>query len=263
MARTAHVQYLRIWGKIHHFLTCYFLSPYVKPSTETSGDFVSQSLNYWHLYDSNINVNCVIAFKIIYFLSTVLHYIIILVRFDEHDASIKKQKVKDPYGYDKLAYHFRFNLFLIIAHNLGVIFENDLRMDTYIQNICRSASYALYKIGRIRNYLDEKSNETLIHAFITCRIDQCNSLLYGLPDSHTAKLQRIHNSAARLVTRTRFHDHITPVLQKLHWLPVRYRIMYNILILTYKCIFMDWHHYIYKNSYRNINLLAIFDHRLS
>ena len=67
-------------------------------------------------------------------------------------------------------------------------------------------------------------------------IDQCNSLLYGLPDSHIAKLQRIQNSAPRLVTRTCFHDRITPVLQKSHWLPVRYRIMYKILILTYKCI---------------------------
>ena len=94
----------------------------------------------------------------------------------------------------------------------------------------------MYKIGRIRNYLDEKSTETLIHAFITCRIDQCNSLLYGRPDSHSKTPERIQNSAARLVTRTRFHDHITPVLQKLHWLPVRYRIMYKILILTYKCI---------------------------
>ena len=74
-----------------------------------------------------------------------------------------------------------------------------------------------------------------IHAFITCRIDQCNSLLYGLGLTHN-KTQRIQNSAARLVTRTRFHDHITPVLQKLHWLPVRYRNMYNILIFTYKCI---------------------------
>ena len=63
-----------------------------------------------------------------------------------------------------------------------------------------------------------------------------NATAFGLPDSHIAKLQRIQNSAARLVTRTRFHDHITPVLQKLHWLPVRYRIMYKILILTYKCI---------------------------
>ena len=122
------------------------------------------------------------------------------------------------------------------ARNLGVIFENDLRMDDYIKNICRSASYALYKIGRIRNFLDQKSTETLIHAFITCRLDQCNSLLYGLPDSHIAKLQRIQNSAARLVTRTRSCEHITPVLRELHWLPVTYRIMYKILVLTYKCI---------------------------
>ena len=109
-------------------------------------------------------------------------------------------------------------------------------MDDYIKNICRSASYALYKIGRIRNFLDQKSTETLIHAFITCRLDQCNSLLYGLPDSHIAKLQRIQNSAARLVTRTRSCEHITPVLRELHWLPVTYRIMYKILVLTYKCI---------------------------
>ena len=109
-------------------------------------------------------------------------------------------------------------------------------MDDYIKNICRSASYALYKIGRIRNFLDKKSTETLIHAFITCRLDQCNSLLYGLPESHIAKLQRIQNSAARLVTRTRSCEHITPVLRELHWLPVTYRIMYKILVLTYKCI---------------------------
>ena len=122
------------------------------------------------------------------------------------------------------------------ARNLGVIFENDLMMDDYIKNICCSVSYALYKIGRIRNFLNPKSTETLIHAFITCRLDQCNSLLYGLPDSHIAKLQRIQNSAARLVTRTRSCEHITPVLRKLHWLPVIYRIKYKLLVLTYKCL---------------------------
>ena len=127
------------------------------------------------------------------------------------------------------------------ARNLGVIFESDLKMNDYVNNICRSASFALYKIGRIRNFLNQKSTEILIHTFITSRLDQCNSLLYGLPDSHIAKLQRIQNSAARLVTRTRYYDHIgihhiTPVLQKLHWLPVSYRIMYKIIVLTYKCI---------------------------
>ena len=122
------------------------------------------------------------------------------------------------------------------ARNLGVVVTKDLSMDKYINNKCRSASYALYKIGRIRNCLDGKTTETLVHAFITCHLDQCNSLLYGLPDSLISKLQRIQNSAARLVSRTRYKDHITPVLRKLHWLPIKYRIMYKILLLTFKCL---------------------------
>ena len=79
-----------------------------------------------------------------------------------------------------------------------------------------------FKIGRIRNFLNNKSTETIVHAFISCYIDQCNSLLYGLPETLISKLQRIQNSAARLVSRTRTHEHITPVLRKLHWLPVNF-----------------------------------------
>ena len=84
--------------------------------------------------------------------------------------------------------------------------------------------------------LDSKSTEILVHAFITCRLDQCNSLLYGLPDTQLSKLQRIQNSAARLVTLSRKHDHITPILYDLHWLPIKFRIMYKINLLTYKCL---------------------------
>ncbi len=122
------------------------------------------------------------------------------------------------------------------ARNLGVIVQNDLQMEIYVNNICKSASFALYRIGKIRKYLNEKSTEILIHAFITSRLDQCNSLLHGLPDSQISKLQRIQNSAARLVTLSRKHDHISPVLHNLHWLPVKYRIIFKILLLTYKCI---------------------------
>ena len=67
-----------------------------------------------------------------------------------------------------------------------------------------------------------------------CRIDSCNSLLYGLPDLQISKLQRIQNSAARLVTRSRTYDHVTPILPNLHWLPIRSRIDFKILLLTYQ-----------------------------
>ena len=72
-----------------------------------------------------------------------------------------------------------------------------------------------------------------MHAFISSRLD-CNSLLYGLPNSHLLSLQRIQNSAARLVTRCKRQEHITPILRKLYWLPVQKRIHFKILPMTYK-----------------------------
>ena len=109
-------------------------------------------------------------------------------------------------------------------------------MIQHVNNICRSASLALHKIGKIRNCLDQKTTEMLVHAFVSSRLDNCNSLLYGLPDCHLNKLQRIQNSAARLVTRTTPLVHITPILRNLHWLPIKERINFKILLITYKCI---------------------------
>ena len=67
-------------------------------------------------------------------------------------------------------------------------------------------------------------------------MNSCNSLLYGLPQHLISRLQSIQNTAARVVTRTGKFDHITPVLKQLHWLPVRYRIVFKILLLVYKAL---------------------------
>ena len=66
------------------------------------------------------------------------------------------------------------------------------------------------------------------------RLDYCNALIHELPDTMISKLQRVQNKAARIVTRTTRHTHITPVLKKLHCLPVKYRGQYTLLIHTYK-----------------------------
>ena len=78
--------------------------------------------------------------------------------------------------------------------------------------------------------------EKLIHAFITSRLDYCNSLLYGVPDHHMQKLQRVMNGSARLIFCAPKHCHITPLLQQLHWLPIRLRIEFKILLITFKVL---------------------------
>lgn len=122
------------------------------------------------------------------------------------------------------------------VRDLGVILDDTLTMTSHVNNICRSASFAIRKIGKLRRYLDQNSAEKLVHAYVTSRLDSCNALLYGLPDKELAKLQRMQNTAARVITRTRKQDHITPVLHELHWLPVYQRIIYKILLLTFKSL---------------------------
>ncbi len=79
--------------------------------------------------------------------------------------------------------------------------------------------------------------EKLVHAFMTSRLDYCNALLGGCPASSSInKLQIVQNAAARVLTRSRKYDHITPILQSLHWLPIKFRISYKIVLLTYKAI---------------------------
>ena len=123
------------------------------------------------------------------------------------------------------------------VRNLGSIFDNSLSMDSHINQVCKTAFYHIHNIRRISKYLSQHSLKTLVHAFVTSRLDYCNSLLYGLPKYHISKLQRVQNAPARLVTNTKKYDHITPVLFNLHWLPVFYRIYFKILILTFKAIY--------------------------
>ena len=106
---------------------------------------------------------------------------------------------------------------------------------TCLAQKCRSASFALHRIRRIRSFLDKQTAERLVHAFVMCHIDFCNSLLQGLPAGQIQRLQTIQNSAARLVSRTKKYQSISPVLQSFHWLPVHYRIMFKILLLSYQC----------------------------
>ena len=121
------------------------------------------------------------------------------------------------------------------VRNLGVILDSTLSYQSHIKSITKSAFYHLKNISRLRPSLSDSVAETLIHAFVTSRLDYCNGVLFGVPNKYLDRLQYVQNSAARVLTRTKPWQHITPTRKQLHWLPVKFRINYKLLLLTYKC----------------------------
>lgn len=75
-----------------------------------------------------------------------------------------------------------------------------------------------------------------IHAFISSRIDYCNALYVGVHQTGLHRLQLVQIAAARLLTNSRKHEHITPVLYSLHWLPVQFRINFKILMFVFNAL---------------------------
>ena len=122
------------------------------------------------------------------------------------------------------------------ARNIGALFDNNLSMTCHISHLCRGAWHQLRQIGTIRQFLNSSSTATLMHSFVSSRLDNYNSLLYGAPKHHLMRIQRVQNAAARVVTKSKKYDHVTPLLRELHWLPIEQRITYKILLMTFKAL---------------------------
>ena len=118
------------------------------------------------------------------------------------------------------------------ASNLGVIFDKCIKLDYHISSVYKS-TFHLRNIGGILNILSNDACAQLIHSLVTVRLDYCNSILYGLPDNSLYRLQKIQNTAARILARLPRFSHFSATLFDLHGLPIRYRITFKICILTY------------------------------
>ena len=119
--------------------------------------------------------------------------------------------------------------------SLGVHLDTQLNVRTHVQHICRSSFYQPRQLRSIRSSLSETSCSALVHAFVTSRLDYCNSLLAGIGNGLIGQLQSVIRVAARLVLRRRKLDPIsTDIRDRLHWL--RSKIDFKLGLLVYKCL---------------------------
>ena len=122
------------------------------------------------------------------------------------------------------------------VRNLGIILDAELNFKLHSKKLTSTCFLNIKQIWQIRNCLTKSACETLVHAFVSSRLDYCNSVFAGLTKSVLHSLQLIQNAAARLVTRTNKREHISPVLIDLHWLPISQRITFKIAVLVYKSL---------------------------
>ena len=120
-----------------------------------------------------------------------------------------------------------------VVRDLGVILDSCLSLKANVSAITKSCFYHLRRLRLVKNYLDNQSVMKLVYAFILSRIDRCNSILVGLPDVTVAPITRVLHAAARLISGTKRHEHITPILRELHWLPLQSRIRFKLCVLMH------------------------------
>ena len=127
---------------------------------------------------------------------------------------------------------------------LGVTIDSHLTFRKHVSAVIKSCNYHAQAIRHIRHLLSQDIAHTLARSLILSKLDYCNSVLYGAQLETLAKLQRVQNFAACIVTNSGRRSDPVPLLQTLHWLPIRHRITYKLALVTYKVRLSSIPHYL-------------------
>lgn len=123
------------------------------------------------------------------------------------------------------------------VRDLGVIIDSHLTYDAHISMVVSSCMAKLCQINRVRNSFDNSTLSLIISALVFSKLFYCSTVWCNTSDTNIKKLQKVQNFAARIVTRTRKFDHITPVLHQLKWLPIQQQLLYRDALMTYKSVY--------------------------
>ena len=136
-------------------------------------------------------------------------------------------------------------LLAILASSLTLTCLSLIKSNLY--PVSKSCHFHIRDIRRIRHLLPLSAATALANSLVSSKLDYCNSLYSGISQVNLNKLQRIQNSLARVITNTSKYQHITPILKKLHWLPIKQRIDYKLCLLTYKTLTNQQPAYLYNS----------------
>ena len=144
-------------------------------------------------------------------------------------AQLKKL---DPYLPVKIFGNFMHPA--VVVKNLGVWFDANFSFANHVRNICKTCFIQIRDLRRVRKHLTDEAAILAANALVSSRLDYCNSLFRSLSSLNMCKLQCIQNTLARIVTNCNKYTRASPILKRLHWLPVESRCIFKTATLVYK-----------------------------
>ena len=129
--------------------------------------------------------------------------------------------------------------FVDSVKNLGVIIDSLLTFDEQVEKLVKQCFIIIRKLFKVKKYLSQQDLQVVVSARVFSKLDYCNSLYYGLPAYTIKKLQRVQNCCARLVLKKHIpvNTSLDNTFIELHWLPVRFRIIYKVMIIVHNCVY--------------------------
>ena len=122
------------------------------------------------------------------------------------------------------------------VRDLGLYLDTTMSMRRHITQLTSTYFGVLRQIRSIRRCLTSRARTMLVTCFVFARLDYCNAVFAGLPRCDLDRLQSIQNAAVRLIAGARKFDHVTPLLQTRHWLPVEQRVVFKLCVMMYKTV---------------------------
>ena len=122
------------------------------------------------------------------------------------------------------------------VRNLGVQFDAEMSMESHVTAVCKSAIFYLREDQTVSDSSSDRAS-CLCICHKQTGYWQCTALSTASEANHiTQRLQKIQNWAARLIDGAMRYSHATPLLKKLHWLPIAVRVEFKILLLTHRAL---------------------------
>ena len=116
------------------------------------------------------------------------------------------------------------------------LFDSSLNFRKHISQTCRACFYHIRDLRRIRKNLSLDLAKQIAVALVSSKLDYCNSLFHNMPEKDIARLQRVQNCLARVVTNAPQFSRSVPILKRLHWLPVKFRTHFKICSITFRTL---------------------------